>query len=237
MPHHHKQLAIISGGDGYLGSALCVALERAGWVVAILARHAPTVGKLLFQCDITNEKEVSTAIETITKAHGHIDACIHAAAALSVGKIDLLATSAESFDKPIAVAARGAFVFAKAAMPHMKKDSAFIGITSTLIEPGVSAPRLGSYIASKYALRGFLRTLSAEKMSQGIRVYAVAPGFMPGGLNKDLPEAVLKMLASKSGAGETIVEDVAAVIEKICTQPDAYAPGSSISVPGGTHAL
>jgi NAD(P)-dependent dehydrogenase (short-subunit alcohol dehydrogenase family) len=70
-----------------------------------------------------------------------------------------------------------------------------------------------------------------------VRVYAVAPGFLPGGLNKGLPDAIIKFLGKKSGAGDSTPEDVADVVLKICTEPAFYASGSSISIPGGISPL
>ena len=82
---------------------------------------------------------------------------------------------------------------------------------------------------AKYALRGFLRALSAE--AKQTRVYAVAPGYMAGGLNAGIPGAVLSFLANKSGAGVAERDDVASLVVELCTRPNAYPSGSSITVP------
>lgn len=236
MNEKNKPLAIISGGTGYLGSAVASCLKEKGWIVASIGR-SDTTDPLSFRSDITDEAEVQKTVTTIVDSYGPIDACIHAAAVPVDAKTPVLSLPAGSFDEQINIAVRGAFLLAKSAIPHMKEGSAFIGVTSALIEPDVALSRMGSYVTAKYALRGFLRTLASEVSVQKVRVYAVAPGFLPGGLNKGIPEAILKFLGKKSGAGDSTAEEVAEVIGKICTEPTAYVPGSSISVPGTSHPL
>ena len=234
--NNNKPLAVISGGSGYLGTAIRAALERKGWVVVTLGK-TKSEDLISFLCDITNEAETLSTINHIVSVYGNINACIHAATAPVSSKVGIDSMTVESFDSQINVAAKGAFLFAKAALPNMGKDSAFIGITTALIEPGTSLQPMGAYITAKYALRGFLRSLSEEVRLKNIRVYAVAPGFLPGGLNKGIPEAVLKFLGKKSGAGDAKIEDVVSVIEKICTEPSAYPQGSSITIPGKINPL
>lgn len=224
-----KPLAVISGGRGYVGGAIRMALEKKSWNVVSLGTRVRDDGRT-FACDVTNEQQVHDVIKKITERYGDIFACIHAAAAPVVNK-PLLETDAGSFDVPIMVAVHGAFLLAKEVVPHMKADSAFIGITSKLIEPVAALPPTGSYVTAKYALRGFLRSLAAEVSAKGVRVYAVAPGFLPGGLNDGVSPAMIDFLATRSGIGTATVEEVAALVQKLCTEKDAYPPGSSISLP------
>lgn len=224
-----KPLAVISGGTGYVGGAIAAALEKSGWAVISLGRSATDDGTTL-QCDVTDARQVRNVIQKVTGQYGDISACIHAAAPAIVNK-PLLETDVESFENPLTVAVRGALLLAKESVPHMKAGAAFIGITSRLIEPDMALPPAGAYVTAKYGLRGFLRTLTSEVRTKGIRVYAVAPGFLSGGLNDGVPPAMIDFLASKSGAGTTTAEEVAALVHKLCTVPDAYPTGSSIAIP------
>ncbi len=224
-----KPLAIISGGRGYVGSAIRVALENSGWTVVSLGRNA-TGDSTTLQCDVTNPRQVEEVIQKVTEQYGDISACIHAAAPAIVNK-PLLEMDVASFENPLMVAVRGALLLAKESVPHMKAGAAFIGITSRLIEPDMALPPTGAYVTAKYGLRGFLRTLAAEVRAKGIRVYAVAPGFLSGGLNDGVPPVMIDFLASKSGAGTTTAEEVAALVLKLCTVPEAYPTGFSIAIP------
>lgn len=230
-----QPVAIVSGGSGYLGSAIVKCLEARGWQVAALGRTHR--GNASHACDITNERDVATAIAGILKTYGRIDACIHAAAAPTLPTPKkLLDLEVAEYTDHLAVAAHGAFLLAKYAAPHLPQDGTFIGITSALIEAGATPPPLGPYLPSKYALRGFLRALASE--ARAIRVYAVAPGYMRGGLNKDLPDAALALFARKTGAGETSAEEVAEKVAAMCLGEDTPQSGVSITIPGDTtHPL
>lgn len=220
--------AVITGGTGYLGNAIVAALQKRGWKTASLSLH-PVNAETDYACDITDERAVQNAIERIVHRYGRIDACIHAAA-LPLERIDPLEVSAESFKKNLAVAAHGAFFLATYAAPYMPEHSTFIGITTENIE-NTGEQKLGAYPAAKYALRGLLRSLVGTLGSRSIRVYAVAPGFLPGGLNNDLPEKVRTFIASKEK--NATPKAVAELIAEMCTGT-SFASGSSIRVSTGT---
>ena len=224
-----KPLAIVSGGGGYVGSAIRATLERSGWDVVSLGIRASDDDRV-YECDVTNEQQVEDIIKKITRQYGQVCACIHAAA-MPIDNRPLLEIDIESFEMSIKIAVRGAFLLAKFVVPHMKAGSAFIGVTTKLIEPEATLPPTGSHITAKYALRGFLRTLASEMQRKHIRVYAVAPGFLPGGLNRGVSLAMIDFLATKSGIGSASVEAVADLVRTLCSEKEAYPSGSSISLP------
>jgi len=221
----HRPIAVISGGTGYIGSAIVEALTTAGWEAVALSRSASEGS---YVCDVTDEKAVRAAIATIA-ARGTIRACIHAAAA-PLERLPVHTISAGSFDSAMDTSVRAAFLLAKEAIPLMPKDSAFIGITTQAIEPGAVQPS-GAYLPAKYALRGFLRALSAETKNTGVRVYAVAPGFLPGGLNRDLPQQMQDFFASKSGTNAESAQELGALVQKLCIGGAAFPAGSSVAYP------
>ncbi len=226
--------AIISGGAGYIGCAIAKTLSQNGWRVAVLSRPgAERADAETYACDITDEENVREVVEEIVSRYGPIRACIHAAAS-PLERKPMLSLSREDFVKPVSVALRGAFLLAKAAVPHMSPGSVFIGITTEGIERGATQAKMGSYIPAKYALRGFLRALAEEVRSKHIRVNAVAPGFLPSGLNRDLPKAMADFLAEKSNARSQTPDDVAKLITKLCVDENAFPSGTSILVSNET---
>ena len=214
-----KLLAVITGGSGYIGGAIVREFEKRGWQTANLSR-----GSKEYPCDITDEKNTVVAVKKIVEALGNISACIHAAHPNESNGLDSLKSS-------LAVAESGANHLARAAESHMAANGAFIGITTQLIEEGLRSPQGGAYIESKKALRAFLRDLAREWSSKGLRVYAVAPGYLPGGLNKDVPKAVIEMLAKKTSKTHQTVEGVAKLVVRIA-DGKAFPSGTSILVDG-----
>ena len=215
-------LVLITGGSGYLGAAVAARFAACGYTPVSLSRASG--------CDITDAVSVAAAVEAAVAAHGPIFACVHAAAA-PLDRSTILNTTQELLDANVDVALRGAWFLAKAATPHMGEGSVFVGVTTEALEPGEASSKLGSYLCAKYALRGFLRALFEEVERKGIRVYAAAPGYLAGGLNRDLPAAVLSMLAVKYEAAS--VEDTATAIVELCVDATKYPSGSSVLVPSG----
>jgi NAD(P)-dependent dehydrogenase (short-subunit alcohol dehydrogenase family) len=166
----------------------------------------------------------------IKKVHAFI-----LAGAPPIDRMSLLALTQNQFDKTIRAALNDGFRWAKTVIPHMPPcNSVFLGITSQVIQPGESLARMGAYGVAKIALRGLLRALEPELTKMQIRVNSMAPDFLPGGLNRDLPESMRTYLASKSRATpEQIVE----IIARICDDPTAYPSGMSINALGEAEPL
>ena len=225
----HKPLAVISGGTGYLGAAIVAELANAGWRTITLSRSTSADTDTVYKCDVTDEKEVRATISKIISMHGPVAACIHAASP-ALERVPILSTSVASFDAAMDTGARAAFLLAKEVVGHMQKNAAFIGITTQAIEPGTPQPS-GAYIPAKYALRGFLRVLSAETKEKGLRVYAISPHFLPGGLNDDLPQPIQDFLAHKSGTSSGSSKEIATLVRMLCAGEEKFPSGSSISFP------
>lgn len=232
MDIQSKPLAIVSGGTGYLGTAIIAELKNAGWRVASFSKSVSKSSDEVYRCDVTNEEEVRSVLAEIKATHGPITACIHTASP-PLERVPILSVSTASFDVALNTNVRAAFFLAREMAEHMAKNAAFIGITTHAIEPGILQPH-GAYIPAKYALRGFLRALSAETKESGIRVYAVAPGFLPGGLNKFMPKSIQDFLAHKSGTDQASVRDIAILVRKLCVGDTGFPPGSSIVFPSLT---
>jgi NAD(P)-dependent dehydrogenase (short-subunit alcohol dehydrogenase family) len=218
MSANNQKVVVIAGAGGYIGSALVKAFEKAGWKVVGLRRDV----------DITDTEGVRTYFAKLGYTKGSIDACIHAVAPPLVRK-PLLSLTDTEFSAQIDVAARGAFVLFQEAMKRMRPGGTLIGITTSAIEPSRSMDAVGSYVPAKYALRGVLRVLAAQ-LAPHIRVYAIAPGFLPGGLNRDMPEKVRELIESKLPA-ITTPEEIAALALEL-GEGSAIASGSSIRMPG-----
>ncbi len=224
-------LLIITGGSGYVGGAIAALFASKGWQVVSLSRtgNAPAGGEGLV-CDIMDAAAVSGAVDDIVARFGNISLCLHAAAG-ALERVPLLETSDASALAAISTTYLGALHLAKAVIPHMTRGGAFIGITSQAMEPGTVSNNMGAYVPAKSALRGFLRALAADPKARDIRVHAVAPGFLPGGLNADLPKLVHEVIAKRGGASSS--QDVAALVLRLMEEPNAFPAGTSIRVPSG----
>jgi NAD(P)-dependent dehydrogenase (short-subunit alcohol dehydrogenase family) len=228
------RVALITGGSGYVGSAITAALLLSGWRVVNISRNGtPVDGADTVVCDITNEAQVNQMLHDLVRTYGAFDACIHTAAA-PIARTAVLESSLVQFHAQFEVSVTGAFLFFRAAQAYMNKGAAFIAVTTRSIERDEKTERrIGAYLASKEALRALLRSLSVELNHEDIRVYAVAPGFMPGGLNNDLPPGVQAILGRQKDGTPGSAHQVGEVVAQLCTNTDstAFPPGVSVALP------
>ncbi len=212
---------LITGGKGYLGKVVARVLRESGYSV------------LDDPVDVTNEKEMEKYAKEIQNKYGEILGIIHAASA-PLNRKKVLDESLADFKKQFEVTAFGAFNLFRYFCPLISSGGAVIGVLSKGMERQGSShghPKSGSYIPAKYALRGLLRGLT-EELQGSARVYGIAPAFMNGGLNRDLPQAVSEFIIQKSPPQNTTTpEEVALAIIKLLADENGNMNGKFVTVP------
>ncbi|MEI6863762.1 MAG: SDR family oxidoreductase [Candidatus Adlerbacteria bacterium] len=200
-----KKYAITTGGTGYVGSAVTDMLVTHGFEVTNMGRAV---------CDLADPHATHSAAEKILAEKGAPDIIIHMACPPTTRKA-LEDTAEEETRIEFAVAMGAAEILAHTFLPHMKQGSVFIGMTTASLEKEEPEKNIGAYIPAKAALRALLKNLSSEWGKKGIRVFDVAPTFLPGGLNKHIPEGVRNLLARQKDGTIPTAGDVAKTIEKL----------------------
>lgn len=226
-----KKVAIVSGGTGYVGSAIVKKLIADGFSVASLY-NSPKIAKLNeYKCDLRNEDEVRKTIEKIEIDMGEIYACVHTAGTKPDRK-QLHLSRTEDLKVQFETNVFGSFNFLSACALKMKKIG---GVVIAITTEGVVNPKatksLGAYIAAKYALQGMLNAFREELVSNSIRVYSIAPGFMEGGMNKDIPKAFVEMIKKNSPNGSIRqASDIAEIVSSLCKEKGQYHSESTIII-------
>ena len=176
-------------------------------------------GHKAYRCDITDEEEVNNITEKIAKDFGGIDICVHAAAS-KLNRVFLNDLSSGEFRRQFEVGVFGGFNFISACARLMEKNKGIIvGITSAAIEQNSSPGKMGAYLPAKHALHGLLCVMRDELNRRGIKVYEIAPGFLPGGLNKDLPAEISEFLSKKNNPKyPSSAEKVAEAVALLCSE-------------------
>lgn len=212
--------ALITGGGRGIGRAVALAYARAGARVAICARTeaelAETGGQIeaaggkavAIPCDVAQATQVDRLVGRVLADLGRIDVLINNA---GVGgpKGPLAAIAVEDWDAVLGVNLRGAFLCARAVLPHMmeRRQGSVINVSSWLGRD--SMPGWGPYGVSKWGLEGLTRYLAEEARSYGIRVNSVSPGFVAtrmtnyGGADPETVTDVFVYLGSDASRGIT----------------------------------
>jgi NAD(P)-dependent dehydrogenase (short-subunit alcohol dehydrogenase family) len=215
-----NKIILITGGMGYLGQAITDRLKTAGGEV------------VNFTGDITNKNNVLKNVSDILAVHAKIDVLIHCASA-SIHRKPLLALSLDEFESQFKVGVFGLFDLYKAIVPNFSKDAVLVAISTASLyndkASKIETDNKGSYLLAKKSLNSLLRHIA---LSGEIRVNTIAPAFMRGGLNRDIPEKVQEFIATKLSKDDmTDKEEVVEVVMDVINKPEIYGNGKTVLVP------
>ena len=173
-----KKNIVITGGNDGLGRAIAEVLSENNNVIII----SRTEKDNCYKCDVTNLNEVDNTIKKIIEDCGNIDVLINNAGVWLAG--DLTDNSYDQISNCIDVNTKGPIYMTKAVLPYMyEKGKGFIiniGSTASFDTEEFSAV----YNASKWAVRGFTRTMTIVAAKKGVKVTGFYPGFMQTDLFK-----------------------------------------------------
>ena len=238
-------LTLISGGSRGLGLALVEHLLARGDNVATFSRSGSDALSALAaanpkrlaaeQIDITDSAAIGDFIGRMASRFGRLDHCVANAAIAHEG---VLATMRDDeIDSMLAVNLRGAIVFIRECVRQMLAGSAppdrsITVVSSVVAENG--SPGLSVYAATKAALEGFARSLARELGPRGIRVNAIAPGFLETDLSATLPEEQRARIARRTALGRLgKPEDVVGAIDFLTGKAAGFSTGQVLKVDGG----
>ena len=219
--------AVITGASKGIGRALAIALSRAGWRVALLARNeeglTETEGRLLKQskehliipCDISMWNECQRAHEHIAEEFGNLHVLINNA--FGYGESPLFEMDPGQIHDFFATAASGTALITKALLPLLEggyktsqRKSQIVNVVADWGFPMhnvMSGPSV--YVSGKYAIHGFGVALHRETAPRGINVSNLYPGIVASDLDIDVP---LEVVRQQKGVSAIPVIDIARLV-------------------------
>ena len=237
--------AIVTGGSGDIGAAICTALAKIGYHVVITYREnrqsaVAVADKIAFDggncvmrsLDIRDYTEVEMLFSEITNTYGGIDLLVNNAGIDYIAPID--ATSNDIAVDILNTNLLGSYYCCRAVTPHMvsKKSGCIVNVSSIWGEIGASCEVM--YSASKAGIIGLTKALSKELAPSGIRVNCISPGFIDTKMNNNLTanekeKFVADIPLMKSGN----VQDIAEAVVFLSGEGSKYITGQVLSVNGG----
>jgi NAD(P)-dependent dehydrogenase (short-subunit alcohol dehydrogenase family) len=171
------RVAIVTGASRGIGAAAAEALAARGARVVRVARsllagrHDPYHD---LPCDLTVPDQVERLAATVIAELGPPDVVVSNAGGFLLRRLE--DTTAEEFDRQVAVNLRSAFLVARAFLPPMRAAGRGSFITVGSVADHVGFPENAAYAAGKYGLRGLHETLTAEFQGSGVRLTLISPG-------------------------------------------------------------
>jgi NADP-dependent 3-hydroxy acid dehydrogenase YdfG len=175
--------AVVTGASRGIGLAIARALHRAGARVAMIARGAPALraeaedigpGAVPVVCDLSDAREVSSAVESITKAFGDApDLLVNNAGAFALAAIEQIDPA--DFAAALDINLVAPFRLIRAFLPPMKARGAGHVVTIGSVADRAVFPGNASYAPGKYGARALHEVLRLETRGSGVRATLVSP--------------------------------------------------------------
>lgn len=249
-----KPVALVTGASSGIGRSAALALARAGYDVVVnyassmdraeqVAKEAEQLGAraVTAQADVADEAAVRTVIAVVEQTFGRLDALVNnAGTTVSTPPADLDGLSMADWDRVFAVNVRGMFQVTRAAVPLLRAapKAAVVNTASIVgLRPG---PQPFPYAASKAAVVALTKTLAGRLGPEGIRVNAVAPGWMVGEWMEDQLgdnyERLMQRRAKLTPLRRCVTaDDVAETVVALLTSM-SFVNGEIVVVDGGFAA-
>ena len=240
----NKKTALVTGGAKGIGAAVCRALAKDGYNIALnfntsekealsLKNELSAVTSVeIFKADVSDSEQVKKMFSEIENIFGGADVLVNNAGIAQQALFTDITD--EMWQKMIGTNLTGAFNCCRSALPYMirEKCGSIINIASMWGEVGASMEV--HYSAAKAGLIGLTKALAKEVGLSGITVNAVSPGVVLTDMMAQFSDEDKKVLADETPIGVLgTPEDIAATVSFLASEKARFITGQVVSVNGG----
>lgn len=212
-----------------------------GTRAAVMSVAAPAAGTVeAYQADVTDADQVARVVTDVVTRWGRIDALVNNAGGALLPSAPFDAFDQSQWARILDVNLTAQWLCAAAVVPHMRRAGygKIVNVSSTTVSRG-GPIGLAPYIAAKAGVVGLTRALARELGPDGIRVNAIAPGYIPVDTPKDVhtPEAAAalraRMVAEQCLPTLGTPEDLSPVVEFLCSTASDFITGQVLNADAG----
>ncbi len=244
------RVALVTGGTRGIGFAVAQALadegagvvvcgrdaERAEAAAAVLEDRGATVAGLA--CDVTDPAQIARLVAETERLFGRLDVCVADAGVCPSARVDDL--DAAHIDAVLAVNVRGLLLTTQAAARLMAASGGSSIVHLGSVSGYTTGPEGGEavYEASKAAVHSLTKACAVELAPRGIRVNAVAPGWVDTDMTADTPEDLRATYVRRVPMGRYArPEEIAAAVVFLAGDDASGITGTTLVVDGGLLAV
>ena len=236
-----EKTAIVTGAGRGIGKATAAQFVREGATV-VIAEFDDTTGRncadelgenaIFHKTDVGDEKSVTALFDYVMSEFGKLDILVNNAGILADSTLKKL--DSDQFDAVINVNLRGTYLCGKAAAGIMMEQGNGVILNAASVVAHHGNFGQTNYVASKAGVIGMTKVWARELGKEGIRVNAIAPGFIKTDMTAGMPENIIEMMKDKVPLkrwGEP--EDVANAYTFLASDEASYITGTVLNVDGG----
>ena len=242
------KIALVTGGTGGIGAAICTKLAASGAKLATNYRNEEKAKAwqakvkeqgydiAIYQADVSDFDACKTLVEQIENHLGPIDILVNNAGITKDGMFKKM--SKDKWDAVMRINLDGLFNMTKQVVEGMTERGwgRIINISSINGQKG----QLGqtNYSASKAGMHGFTMALAQEVARKGVTVNTVSPGYIATEMVMAVAEDIKNQIISAIPVGRLgEVNEVAALVDFLCSEEAGFATGADFSMNGGQHMM
>ena len=243
-----SRVALVTGGMGGLGEAVCIKLAALGFKV--IATYSPGNDKAeawlktmnnmgygfrAYPCDVTDFESARACVDTINREVGPVDVLVNNAGITR--DMTFKRMTKTDWDAVIHTNLDSVFNMTKQVLDGMteRKWGRVINVSSVNGQKGAFGQT--NYSAAKAGMHGFTKALALEVAKQGVTVNTISPGYIGTKMVTAIPQEILdsKILPQIPVNRLGKPEEIAGLVAYLASDEAAFVTGANISINGGQH--
>lgn len=242
------RVALVTGGMGGLGEAICIKLAALGY--RVVTTHSPGNEKAAewlqnmnnmgygfrgFPCDVADFESARECVEQVTREVGPVDVLVNNAGITR--DMTFKKMTKNDWDAVIGTNLDSVFNMTKQVMDGMieRKWGRIINVSSVNGQKGAFGQT--NYSAAKAGMHGFTKALALEVARNGVTVNTISPGYIGTKMVTAIPHEILesKILPQIPVSRLGKPEEIAGLVAYLASEEAAFVTGANISINGGQH--
>lgn len=246
MDSNQKYIALVTGGTGGLGTAICKRLSKDGYHVVTSYNNKEKAEKWkvamkeegyefdMYHVDVSDYKSVESMVADVEKNLGPIDILVNNAGITKDGQFRKM--SVENWDAVLKTNLYSVFNCSRNVINQMcdRNYGRIINISSVNGQRGQFGQ--ANYSAAKAGMHGFTKTLAMEVARKGITVNTISPGYIATDMVMAVPEEIRNKIVAEIPIGRMGgTEEIAHLVSFLASKEASFITGANYAINGGQH--